>query len=147
MGEEEKKYCILIKLDYLVATLLMFFQATFEQVLSKLATTNLKMATHEYKALRESETLENTMAFLQQRAADGNIPIYDIALLKDSLRHDNTMSSLKHREWKPPQVRVCHTLGDFHFKLPNPFHATDMESKAKMILGPVVQSPIKLLLD
>ena len=87
----------------------MFFQATFEQVLSKIATTNLKMTTNEYKALRESETLENTMAFLQQRAADENIPLYDITLLQESLRHDNKMATQKHRQWKQPQVRFRHS--------------------------------------
>lgn len=87
----------------------MLLQATFEQVLSKLATTNLKMAPNEYKALRESETRENTMAFLQQRAADENIPLYDITQLQDSLRHDNKMATQKHRQWKPPQVRFRHT--------------------------------------
>jgi len=63
------------------------------------------MTTHDYKALRERETLDDTIAFLQQRAADENIPIYDITLLQESLRHDNMVATQKHREWKPPQVR------------------------------------------
>lgn len=79
-------------------------------MLSKLATTNLKMTTDEYKALRETETLENTIAFLQQRATDENVPLYDITLLQDSLRHDNMMATRKHKEWKPPQVRYFYLI-------------------------------------
>ena len=62
------------------------------------------MTTDEYKALRERETLANTIAFLQQKAANENIPLLDITLLQDSLRHDNKIATQKHREWKPPQV-------------------------------------------
>ena len=73
-------------------------------MLSKLATTNLTMTAQEYKNLRERETLESTIAFLQNRAADHNIPIYDITSLRDSVHHDNMMATRKHKEWKPPQV-------------------------------------------
>lgn len=64
------------------------------------------MTTDEYKALREKETLENTIKCLQQRAIDNNIPLYNITLLQDSLRHDHGMATTKHREWKPPQVSL-----------------------------------------
>ena len=93
--------------------LLFFLQATFEQVLYKMATTNLKMTADEYKELREKEALESTMTLLQRRAAAENIPLYDIRALRDSLRHDNKMATSKHREWKAPQVRfenVCIVL-------------------------------------
>lgn len=62
------------------------------------------MTTEEYKAIREKETLVDTMKCLQQIAIDKNIPLYDIAVLQDSLRHDNRMATIKHKEWKPPQV-------------------------------------------
>lgn len=81
-------------------------QATFEQVLCRMASTNLGMTTEEYKELREKETLDDTIKCLQQRAIDKNIPLYDITLLQDSLRHDNRMATNKHKEWKPPQVRL-----------------------------------------
>ena len=93
--------------------LLFFLQATFEQVLYKMATTNLKMTADEYKELREKEALESTMTLLQKRAAAENIPLYDIRALRDSLHHDNKMATNKHREWKAPQVRfenVCIVL-------------------------------------
>ena len=81
-------------------------QATFEQVLCRMASTNLGMTTEEYKELREKESLDDTIKCLQQTAIDKNIPLYDITLLQDSLRHDNRMATNKHKEWKPPQVRL-----------------------------------------
>lgn len=75
-------------------------------MLCRLASTNLGMTTEEYKAMREKETLVDTMKCLQQIAIDKSIPLYDITLLQDSLRHDNRMATNKHREWKPPQVSL-----------------------------------------
>ena len=64
------------------------------------------MTTEEYKELREKETLDDTIKCLQQTAINKNIPLYDITLLQDSLRHDNRMATNKHKEWKPPQVSL-----------------------------------------
>ena len=48
--------------------LAVFLQATFEQVLSKLATQTLKMVSEEYQRTREGKTQDETIVFLQKRA-------------------------------------------------------------------------------
>jgi hypothetical protein len=80
-------------------------QATFEQVLSKLAVLTLKMTTEEYERKRKTMSQDEIMVFLQNRAEQLDLPLYEIRKLKESLYQDNQLATRKHREWKPGAVR------------------------------------------
>ena len=82
-----------------------FPQETFEQVLVRLASQILKLTSEEYTKTRENMTQEETITFLQNRAQQLNITLYDIKELKKSLEQDNYLATHKHFEWKPAAVR------------------------------------------
>ncbi|XP_031568280.1 uncharacterized protein LOC116302983 isoform X2 [Actinia tenebrosa] len=80
------------------------FQATFEQVLSKLASQTLNIPPEEYEKQRKRKTQNQTIEFLQNKARELDIPLYDIRRLKEALHQDNQLATRKHREWKPGAV-------------------------------------------
>lgn len=83
---------------------IIFFQATFEQVLSKLASQTLNIPPEEYEKARKRKTQNQTIEFLQDKAQELDIPLYDIRRLKEALHQDNQLATRKHREWKPGAV-------------------------------------------
>ena len=63
------------------------------------------MVSEEYQRTRERKTQDETIVFLQNRAQQLDIPLYDIRELRNSLQQDNQLATRKHREWKPAAVR------------------------------------------
>lgn len=85
---------------------IIIFQATFEQViLSRLASQTLNIQPEEYEQARKRKTQNQTIEFLQNKARELDIPLYDIRRLKEALHQDQLLATQKHREWKPGAVR------------------------------------------
>jgi len=64
------------------------------------------MTPEDYSKKRKETTQDGIIDFLQERAQELDIPLYDIRILRNSLHQDNHMASVKHREWKPASVSL-----------------------------------------
>jgi len=73
----------------------------------------LKMTREDYSKKRKETTQDGIIDFLQERAQELDIPLYDIKSLKKSLHQDSHFASAKHLEWKPAAVSEKTTLSIF----------------------------------